>query len=191
MARLVASVVAPLLLLQLPAVHCSPHMLNGPDNEHSSHHKEEAHHHAGKHHKKKEHQSWAQRFVAMNAADAREAEQKEAQIFENGRKMRERRAAFYKELEACRKGDVQCERRIIKEHVQKERMLAVEKRMGKSVETGGDLKVKDAMGRPMQLLFSDPTKPILQSGGTSTKPAAAGTALLLALACAAGAGMGF
>eukprot|EP00929_Paragymnodinium_shiwhaense_P120911 TRINITY_DN92986_c0_g1_i1.p2 TRINITY_DN92986_c0_g1~~TRINITY_DN92986_c0_g1_i1.p2 ORF type:complete len:210 (-),score=65.98 TRINITY_DN92986_c0_g1_i1:33-662(-) len=105
------------------------------------------------------HREWATQSIASTPEEIREVQQREAAIFEQGRKLKARKAEFYKRLEACGQG-VACQRRIMKEQAQAERRIA----MGlpeSPAETEGAA-VTDDMGRSMPVLFNgqpQPTEP--------------------------------
>merc|ERR1719401_677487 len=56
-----------------------------------------------------ERRAWARRAVAASAAEAAEAKDFEKRIFEQGRKLRERKAEYLRRLRVfCKQGDAEC-----------------------------------------------------------------------------------
>eukprot|EP00928_Gymnodinium_smaydae_P089414 TRINITY_DN73383_c0_g1_i1.p1 TRINITY_DN73383_c0_g1~~TRINITY_DN73383_c0_g1_i1.p1 ORF type:complete len:214 (+),score=45.67 TRINITY_DN73383_c0_g1_i1:81-722(+) len=98
-------------------------------------------------------QDWAHRGAALTAADAARARADEARVFENGRKLRARKAAFRKRLARCG-ADLSCRKRITLDAVKDEKRIARGLPPMEVSEQDNKDTVHDGLGRPLPLLWS-------------------------------------
>lgn len=166
-----------LLLFASPLVQCSPHMLNArPAAEHSLAQGEAEHHQKHKVNEfSRRYRNWEAQNAAQNAGDVEKANEDEARIFEQGKRLKQAEAEFHKKLDTCKQGDAQCHRRVIAEELRAQRMRAMPKHHSNGME------VTDAMGRSMPMLFNGHPQPF--------KAAASGVASSLFFVMVAVAGL--
>merc|ERR1719460_947359 len=149
-----------LLLFALPAVQCSPVMLNRrPATEHSVKSAPAEHPHVPQRYSRYRH--WEAQNAALTAIDAEKAQMDEQRIFEQGRELRRREAEFRKKLDTCKQGEQLCHRKVISEEIRQQRLRAMPHHKGSGLE------VTDAMGRSMPMLFNGHPEPFHKSNAAS------------------------
>merc|ERR1740121_1823962 len=115
----------------------------------------DADHHTAAAHRHRNRHAWRRRAVATSASEIAEAKEFEKRVFEQGRKLRERKAEYLRRLSVqCKQGDTECRRAVREEQINEERRLALGGH--EDPAAGSHRDVTDAMGRSMPLLFNKP-----------------------------------